>query len=54
MSVAEEEKKKKEIIDKGFIPLVVYVKRAANVERVIAGLGYFDSLGVYRPHELYV
>lgn len=53
MSVVEEENKKKEIKDKGLIPLVIYEKKSINMNYVIAGLGYFDSLGVYRRHEFY-
>lgn len=52
MSIAEEERRKAEIVAQGGVPFVVYQKcNSDDLVRVRNGLGYIDALGVYRPHE---
>lgn len=50
ISIAEEERLKAEIIAQGKVPLVVYRQNFwRDYNRVRSGLGYVDSIGVYRP-----
>jgi hypothetical protein len=51
MTRTEEERRKAEILAQGCEPYVIYTKRGSDdLVRVMNGLGYIDSIGVYRPH----